>query len=102
MDKAAAAADVKIKQRVRKDRRKMHYENDWPRGDDKWQGFRNGKGRDRQDGEEAVSGLSSMSIVRGPPVIRRMSLIVLGSCLRCVLETTITSSGRLVLKVDIH
>ena len=30
MDKAAAAAaDVKIKQRVRKDRRKMHYENDW-------------------------------------------------------------------------
>ena len=34
MDKAAAA-DVKIKQRVRKDRRKMHYENDWPGDDDK-------------------------------------------------------------------
>ena len=55
MDKAA---DVKIKQRVRKDRRKMHYDNDWLRGD-KWQGFRKGKVRVRQDGEEAVSGLSS-------------------------------------------
>lgn len=98
MDKAA---DVKIKQRVRKDRRKMHYDNDWLRGD-KWQGFRKGKVRVRQDGEEAVWIVLWLSMVLGPPVVRRMSLIVLGSSLRCVLifKTTITSCDRLVLKID--
>ena len=63
-----------------------------------------GMERVRQDGEEAVSGLSSLSMVLDPPVNRRMSLIVLGSSGRCVLifKTTITSCGRLVLKIDNH
>ena len=58
-----------------------------------------GGGSDRMTKRQSLD-CPRCPLVLDPPVIRRMSLVVLGSSLRFVqvLKTTITSRGLLVLK----